>query len=81
MDALIYCDKLHHGWTEGDRCAICQQDAENAARRAAENAPRIKSLRAARERLIAGWHKPWPGMEFGKAHVGQMIDAALADLA
>jgi hypothetical protein len=25
-------------------------------------------------------HKPWPGMEFGKAHVGQMIDGAIASL-
>lgn len=25
-------------------------------------------------------HKPWPGMEFGKAHVGMMIDGALEQL-
>lgn len=40
----------------------------------------LDSLHASRARLIANWHEPWPGAEFGKAIVGQSIDGAIRAL-
>lgn len=40
----------------------------------------IAQLEAIRAQLIAEWHRPWPGAEFGKALIGQSIDGALKEL-
>ena len=40
----------------------------------------LEQLKRIREQHVAEMHKPWPGMEFGKAHVGQMLDGAIASL-
>lgn len=37
-------------------------------------------LEWSRAQLIAEWHRPWPGAEFGKTLIGQSIDNALAEL-
>jgi len=40
----------------------------------------IRSLEAIRDKLIAEWGRPWPGVDHGKAIVGRSIDGALATL-
>jgi hypothetical protein len=40
----------------------------------------ILSLQQIRANHVRDFHKSWPGMEFGKAHFGMMIDGALAEL-
>ena len=40
---------------------------------------RAIELRGIRAGLIADWHKPWPGAEFGKAFIGQALDAAIKE--
>ena len=64
----------------GHSCAECDYIAQARARRAAVNAPIIVSLERIRARHIAEWSKPWPGLEFGKAHFGMMLDQAIAEL-
>jgi hypothetical protein len=39
-----------------------------------------RSLEKIREQHIRDWDRPWPGMNFGKVHLGRAIDAALADV-
>ena len=52
-------------------------DRRDIARRASVQA--IHDLSAARARLVAEWREPWPGVNFGKVHVGLAIDDALAE--
>jgi len=79
---LFHCtvDARHTVPTLGHSCAECDYIEEAKARRAAVNAPLIVALQAIRERHIADWHRPWPGLEFAKAHVGMMIDSAIEAL-
>ena len=79
---LHHCaaDPRHTVPTLGHSCAECDDIAAQKARRAAVNAPIIASLRAIRARHVAEWYRPWPGLEFAKAHFGMMLDGAIADL-
>lgn len=75
------CDKgLGHIPALWDRCAECHRIAESKRLRAEANAPRIAQLEAIRAQLIAEWHWPWPGIEFGKVILGKSIDGAIAEL-
>jgi hypothetical protein len=79
----FYCkaDKRHTVPTLGDSCFECDIIAEAKARRATAVAPRLESLRAIRAKLLSEeWYKSWPGMEFGKAMLGNMIDNAIREL-
>ncbi len=40
----------------------------------------LDDVRAMRAALVARWHEPWPGAEFGKAIVGQSIEGAIVEL-
>lgn len=42
---------------------------------------RTESLTQIRANLIRDWNKPWPGMEFGKGHLGMAINKALESVA
>ena len=53
-------------------------DREEA--RAAAKKIQKEQLEAIRAKLVEEWHTPWPGMEFGKVHLGKMLDGALKDL-
>lgn len=50
--------------------------SRSALRRRAD-VERDAALREIREQHVKDFNKPWPGMEFGKAHFGQMLDRAL----
>lgn len=78
---LFHCqDPRHTVPTVGHSCFECCIIAEAKARRAAANAPIIASLRAIRAQHIKDWHRPWPGMEFGKGMFGMMLDSAIKEL-
>lgn len=78
---LFHCTvSPRHLPTHGDSCAECDWIAKAEARRAAINAPILASLKAIREKHLADWHRPWPGMEFGKALFGQMVDGAIREV-
>jgi len=78
---LHYCAvNPKHLPTHGDECAECQWNAAAKARAQAINAPIIASLKRIRAQHIAEWAKPWPGLEFGKAHFGMMLDSAIKRL-
>jgi len=66
--------------TLGDSCAECYWIAQAKARREAVNAPIIEALQAIKAQHIKDWHRPWPGMEFGKAMFGNMLNKAIEDL-
>lgn len=38
------------------------------------------ALRDIREQHISDFNHPWPGLEFGKGHFGQMLDCAISDV-
>lgn len=40
-----------------------------------------ESLTQIRANLIRDWNTPWPGINFGKAHLGMAINAALESVA
>lgn len=40
----------------------------------------LTSLREIRRQHVEDFLKPWPGLEHGKALLGQMIDGAIADI-
>lgn len=40
----------------------------------------VSSLEEIRALHVRDFHKRWPGMEFGKAHFGQMIDRAFEEI-
>lgn len=40
----------------------------------------VHQLRQIRRNLINDFHRPWPGLEFGKTLLGQAVDAALDEL-
>ena len=79
---LFHCkaDPRHTVPTIGHSCAECDNIAHMKALRAKANAPIIESLKAIRAQHIADWHRPWPGMEFGKGMFGMMLDKAIEDL-
>lgn len=78
---LFHCQAgLGHLPTLGPSCAECEHDEREIARRRERNAPIIAQLEAIRARHISELGKPWPGCEFGKGHVGMMLDRAIADL-
>jgi hypothetical protein len=80
---LFYCQvNPKHTPTLGDSCAECDfiAQAQAKARRAAVNAPIIEQLKAIRAQHVREWHKPWPGVEFGKALFGMMLDKAIEEL-
>lgn len=66
--------------TLGDSCAECFYIAEAKARRAVVNAPIIESLRAIKARHVAEWDRPWPGLEFAKGLLWEMLNRAIDDL-
>lgn len=45
--------------------------------RRAETKAQLEAIRA---KLVAEWHEPWPGQEFGKVILGNAIDRALERL-
>jgi len=66
--------------TLGPCCAECESIRLAEERRAAANAPLIEELKAILNVHMENWHKPWPGAEFGKSMVGNMIVNAIRDL-
>lgn len=77
----FYCKVPGHTVpTLGPSCAECDQIKLNEARRAAINAPLIAELEKVMVVFMRGWHKPWPGADFGKAIVGNAIAGAIEDL-
>jgi hypothetical protein len=81
VDMLTHCDKPGHALpTIGPVCAECEREAEVRARRIARNAPKLAQLREIRAQHVRDFNKPWPGLEFGKAHFGMMLDSAIAAL-
>ncbi len=77
---LFHCRIGGHIPTLGTSCAECDCIAAANARRDAVNAPIIESLKAIRAQHLKEWHRPWPGLEFGKAMFGMMLDKALVSL-
>ena len=77
----FHCQKgLGHLPTLGDRCAECQIEEERRARVERQNAPAVASLRKILSDHVRDLGVPWQGCEFGKAHFGNMVLGALADL-
>jgi hypothetical protein len=70
----------NHLHTLGPVCAECDAERQRRERIAAANAPIIAQLEAIRVQHVADFGRPWPGCDFGKTHVGLMIDGALANL-
>lgn len=66
--------------TLGPRCAECEQIEWTNKRRREANAPRIAELQAILNRHMEGWYEPWPGCEYAKSWVGNMILSAIRDL-
>ena len=78
---LFHCAvNTRHTPTLGDHCAECAWIAEAKTRSETINASILDALRSIRARHIAEWHHPWPGLEFGKAAFGMMVDAAIRDV-
>lgn len=79
---LFHCtaNPRHTVPTLGPSCAACDWERAAEERRRAANAPIIARLEGIRAQLVADWRKPWPGCEFGKAMVGQMINGAIENL-
>ena len=73
-------DSSHLPTIGADYCATCRLGEEQEAARKNRNAPILEKLRAIRAQHVADFNKPWPGCEFGKTLVGQMIDKAIRDL-
>lgn len=77
----FHCHKPEHSVpTLGPSCSWCDEERNREVARAARNAPQIAQLLLIRESLVRDWNKPWVGMNFAKALMGQSIDAALKDL-
>lgn len=80
-DVLTRCARPGHELpTIGPVCAVCEHEAEVRARRIERNAPHLAQLRQIRAQHVADCHQPWPGMNFGKAQFGMMLDACIAEL-
>jgi hypothetical protein len=81
-DVLFSGDDGREVWVASHECKRLDGSALPSRRSLIEQADRerLRSLRMIREQHIQEFHKPWPGMEFGKAHFGQMIDAVLGDI-
>jgi|GEM_PF-2184498 len=81
-DALVRYDDGKEVWTSSNMLRA-EDGAARPTRMQAQRAADEKALadlKAIRERHLAGLAVKWPGMEFGKAHVGQSIDQAIADV-
>jgi hypothetical protein len=78
---VFHCDKPRHTIPSlGTSCVECDREREHAERVRARNAPHLAQLAEIRAQHIRDFNKPWPGLEFGKAHFGQMLDAAIRKL-
>jgi hypothetical protein len=82
VDMLTHCgDNPKHAIpTVGPKCFECEHEAEVRARRVARNAPFLAQLREIRAQHVRDFNKAWPGMNFGKAHFGMMLDGAISAL-
>lgn len=78
---LFYCTVPGHTIpTRGSRCAKCERVAYGEALRREANAAQIATLQDILDLHLAKWREPWPGMEFGKAMLGNAIVGAIRDL-
>jgi hypothetical protein len=81
VDTTTYCDKPGHVLpTIGPVCATCENEKQTRARRVARNAQQLAVLREIRAQHVRDFNKAWPGMNFGKAHFGMMLDGAIGAL-
>lgn len=82
-DALVQFDN-------GRECAFSSRQLDpvdgkgplpsrDVARRKADEES-LRSLQEIRAQHVRDFRKPWPGAEFGKVHVGQMLDGAIAEV-
>lgn len=82
-DALVRFEDGHECWfashelrpNDGQGPLPCRREARELA-----EAVSLRQLREIRAQHVRDFNKPWPGMNFGKAHFGMMLDSAIADL-
>ena len=81
-DVLLQPETGESFWVSSHECKRLDGSSLPSRREILKESDRERkaSLLKIRADHIRDWHKPWPGMEFGKAHFGQMIDAALKDI-
>ena len=83
------CDTFVH-WEDGSECWYSMSDLRPAdgkgplsnrqdAREVADSQA-LRSLKAIREQHVKDFHRPWPGLEYGKAILGKSIDGAIQEV-
>ena len=82
-DALVRFDSGREVWHGSHSLRPIDGLGDLPSRKTAQEVARhraVADLKAIRAQHIEDFHKPWPGCEFGKAHFGRMVDAAIRDL-
>ena len=82
-DVLVCSDDGHECWFASHCCRPIDGLGELPSRKTAQDIARhraVADLKAIRAQHIRDFNKPWPGCEFGKAHFGMMVDAAIYEL-
>jgi len=79
-DALVTLDDGSTCWFASRELRPADNLGPLPSRHEAQEAARIKTiaqLKAIREAHVRDFHKPWQGMEYGKAIVGRALDEAI----
>lgn len=82
-DALVLLDNGLECWFSSDNLKPIDNDgplpSRREARRTADETA-LQQLKEIREDFIRDFNKPWPGMEFGKYHIGIGLNKAIEEI-